>query len=118
VSPTTQPLPALPAASTTPSRTGDLTRLLTTWRDLTARAAQAAAHNTDQELMLIGLQHRVEQAITERHPGVAGVMDDLLTWELTLAHTGTGPIATCLDCRRARVGFPDSRPFPSPRQGA
>jgi len=117
VSPTTQPLPALSVASTTPPPNGDLTRLLTLWRDLAVRAAQAAAHDDDQEQMLTGLQLQVEQAITDRHPEFAKVLDELLVWETTLAHTGSGPLGTCLDCHRARVGFPDNLPMPSPRAG-
>jgi len=117
VSPTTQPLPALSVASTTPPPNGDLTRLLALWRDLAVRAAQATAHDNDQELMLTGLQLQVEQAITDRHPELSGVMDELLAWESTLAHPGSGPVATCLDCRRARVGFPDYLPSLSPRPG-
>ena len=117
MSPTTQPLPALSAASTTPPPNSDLTRLLTLWRDLARRAARAAAHDDDQEPTLTALLLQVEQAITDRHPELSGVMDELLVWESTLAHEGTGPVATCLDCRRAQVGFPASLPFPSPREG-
>ena len=117
MSPTTQPLPALSAASTTPPPDSDLTRLLTMWRTLAVRVAQAAAHDDDQELAFTSLQLQVEQAITDRHPELSGVMDELLAWESTLAHPGSGPVATCLDCRRARVGFPDILAFPSPRAG-
>jgi hypothetical protein len=119
VSPTTQPLPAFSAASTTPPPNSDLTRLLTMWRTLAVRAARAAAHDGDdeRELAFTSLQLKVEQAIAERHPEVLGVMDEHLAWESALAHEGTGPVATCLDCRRARVGFPDILPFPSLREG-
>ncbi len=116
MSPTTQPLPAFSAASTTPPPNSDLTRLLTLWRDLALRAAQAAAHDDDDQ-ELTGLQIQVEQAITDRHAGLSAVMDELLAWESTLAHTGSGPVATCLDCRRAHVSFPASLAFPSPRAG-
>jgi hypothetical protein len=87
------------------------------WRTLAVRVAQAAAHDDDQELAFTSLQLQVEQAITDRHPELSGVMDELLAWESTLAHPGSGPVATCLDCRRARVGFPDILAFPSPRAG-
>ena len=117
MSPTTQPLP-LSAASNTPPPNGDLDRLLTLWRDLAVRAAQAAAHgDDDQEFRLTDLHLQIEQAITDRHPELSGVMDELLVWEGALAHSGSGPAKTCLSCRRARVGLPDNLPLPSPRAG-
>jgi hypothetical protein len=75
------------------------------WRDLALRAAQAAAHDDDEELTLTALQLQVEQAITDRHPGHSGVMDEMLVWESTLAHFASGPAETCLDCRRPRRGL-------------
>ncbi len=117
MSPTNQPLPAPPAASTTQKSHGDIKRLLALWCDLALRAAQAAAHDDTQELTLTEAQMRVEQAITDRHPELWGVMNELLVWESTLAHVGDGPLATCLHCRRARHGFPDNLPFSSLRAG-
>ena len=117
MSPTTQPLP-LSVASNTPPPNGDPYRLLTLWIDLALRAAQAAAHGADdEELSLTGLQLQVEEAITERHPELSGVMDEMLVLESALAHNGTGPAATCLSCRGARVGLPDNLPLPSLRAG-
>jgi hypothetical protein len=86
------------------------------WRTLAVRAA-AHDDDDDQELAFTSLQLQVEQAIADRHPELSGVMDELLAWETALAHSGSGPVETCLDCRRARVGFPDILPFPSPRAG-
>lgn len=87
------------------------------WRELAVRAAQAAAHGDEQESALTALQLQVEQAITDRHPQLSGVMDEALVWEGALVHFGSGPPATCLSCRRARVGLPDNLPLPSTRAG-
>jgi len=116
VSPTTQPLP-LSAASNTPPPNGDLDRLMTLWRDLALRAAQAAAHDGDQEVTLTGLQLQVEQAITDRHPEMWGVIDQLLVWESTLAHHASGPSETCLDCRRPRRGLSLTPSLPAAKGG-
>lgn len=118
MSPTTQPLPASSVASTTPAPSHDLERLLTLWRDLALRAAHAAARNDAQEQTLTGLQLQVEEAIADRHPELSGAMDELLVWETTLAHSNSGPAATCLHCRRARCGFPGTVPLPTSRSGA
>jgi hypothetical protein len=107
----------LATASNTPPPNGDLERLLTMWRDLAVRAAQAAAHGDEQEFTFTALQLEVEQAITDRHSELSGVMDEALVWESTLVHFGSGPARTCLSCRRARRRLPDNLPFPSPQAG-
>jgi hypothetical protein len=118
MTPNTQPLPALPAASPAPPRDKEFNRLLRIWADLAARAVAAAAHGSEDEQSLRRLQEQIEDALLDRELLDQTQLDSLLAWESTLLHTEPQALPEdCLICRKGRLGLPPGLPLPATRGG-
>ena len=106
------------AASSTPPSRREESRLLRLWIQLTYRAASAAAHGSEEEASLRASQMHVEEALLERFPTCEPLLTELVIWESTLLHDGSGvPISACLLCRRAALELPAGVPLPVPTKG-
>jgi hypothetical protein len=79
---------------------------------LTRRAAQAAAHDSEDEASLRDLQEQVADALIDRLPGADDLPLELLMWEAELFHVAETPPDTCLICRKASRGLPTNMPLP------
>lgn len=114
-----QPLRAtLVAASPTPPSRREESRLLRLWIQLTYRAASAAAHGSREEASLRRSQLQVEETLLERFPGCRPLLDELIVWESSLLHDGSGvPVSACLLCRRATLDLPTAVPLPVSTMG-
>ncbi|MGN6688762.1 MAG: hypothetical protein ACTHK1_14635 [Actinomycetales bacterium] len=82
-------------------------RLLQLCWDLGRRAAIAAAHDHVDAIGLLHQRLTVEEALRDRYPETADLLDDLAAWEADVVHIGDGPAQNCLICRRIQLDLPD-----------
>lgn len=110
-----QPLSADRRTAPRLTAAGEFSRLLNLWIDLAARAAAAVGHDSPDAASIMRLHLDIEDVLTARFPDeFCRIRDELIAWEASLLHASdTSELsASCLHCRRARVGLPANLPLP------